>query len=205
MISISWGIDRRNPETIKSSFTRIAKELFKAAIKVNNNHFRITEIEFYYWCPCHQDNTTHYHEQLGGHWRMHTQGLDITLESGGDKDTGHNGGILIRGIYDDNHPTLRGKDKPLQYVNGPRKVLFRLFEKMKEVSDANILQLIPGHFPEPDKIHIAKRHGLKPYDGGKDKKYEIDDTQINYLYRYFTDKEHLYNEAYWINAEAEEL
>lgn len=159
---------------------------------------RITEIEFYFWSDEHQDNTTHEHEQDAGEWRMHNQGLDITFEALGDNTIGQFGGILIRGIY------VAGEgDEKKKHINGPRKVLFKIFELMGKVEAQNILQLVPGHFKTPREIHTTMRHGLKT---GVISGYEITDDFIKKPYRYFTDKGKLsYPESHWKGLEINEL
>nr|NQU91311.1 hypothetical protein [Bacteroidota bacterium] len=120
---MDWTIDPRN---VESSFNRIAKELLTSyALYANAKEFRITEIEFYFYHPEHPDNYTHPHKRKKGEWRFHNQGLDITLSGNETQD----GGILIRGIKND------------RYVNGPRKIIYYLFQHFDNVESSNSLEL----------------------------------------------------------------
>lgn len=199
MANLNLEIDRTNDGSIKASFDRIAKDIFRSAIKVNYHLLRITEIEFYFWSDEHQDNTTHDHNRNAGEWRMHNQGIDITFQAEGDKKSGQVGGILIRGIYD---KSIEEEEEKKRYINGPRKVLFRIFELMGKVEEQSTLQLIPKHF-ENIPIHTTSRHGLKE---SATKDYVIDDKYISKHYRYFTDNGMLsYPASHWKGLEIKEL
>jgi len=121
---------------IEGSFDRIARKLLtESVLKVNDKTLEITEIEFYYFCPdLHEDKYTHPHSFEAGKWRYHNQGLDITLQGSDIQD----GGILIRGI----------KVGEL-YVNGPLKVVQKIYETFTQCTDVN--QLILLEVPQNDK------------------------------------------------------
>ncbi len=196
MTKLNLKIDRTDEASIKISFDRIAKDIFRSAIKVNEHKLRITEIEFYFWSDEHQDYTTHEHNRNAGEWRMHNQGVDITFQAEGDEKSGQVGGILIRGILDDK---LDGKSR---YINGPLKVWFRLFELLGKAEIQGTIQLVPNSFIAP-AIYTTTRHGLKP---AVTKNYIIDDKFLSKPYRYFTDKGKLsYPESHWIGLEINEL
>jgi hypothetical protein len=190
MTQLNLKIDRTDEASIKVSFDRIAKDIFRSAIKVNQHKLRITEIEFYFWSDEHKDYTTHEHNRNAGEWRMHNQGIDITFQAEGNKKSGQVGGVLIRGIYDN---SIKEEEKK-KYINGPRKVLFRLFELMGNVEEQSTLQLLPNHFEAIPTIYKAKRHGLNV---AKTNTYEVTKDFVEAQYRYYTDKENLYTPSYW--------
>ena len=147
---MNWSI---NPKEVEESFDRIAKSLLQEyVIVINDKEFRLTEIEFYFFHPDHQDNYTHVHRQKEGAWRFHNQGLDITLQGNKEQD----GGILIRGLKHD------------KYVNGPGRIIRALFENFGKVDSSNIIQLnkitkqdkqiIKTFRHLPNKIEYAEFH-----------------------------------------------
>lgn len=148
-----------NNEKIEESFDRIAEEILTSkAIYVNDIEFRFTEIEFYYFHEkYHPDNYTHEHLRKPGEWRFHNQGLDITFR--GDEKS--DGGILIRGVLVDG-----------EYINGPRKIVAKIFESFDEITKNNSFTLknIPKQTVEilktfrhlPSK-NIEKDYHRKPY------------------------------------------
>lgn len=81
-------------------FDRIADCLMNdCAIENHESLFRLTEIEFYWNSPTHNDNSTYERKHVNpenGDWFFHYSGVDIALKS--QKLNGH-GGILIRRIY----------------------------------------------------------------------------------------------------------
>lgn len=138
---------------VEQSFDRIASDLIKNhALVVNDKAFRFTEIEFYYYHkPGHEDTYTHPHQRTAGEWRFHSQGFDLTLE--GDKKT-KDGGILIRGLYG---PTSEIDEATASYVNGPRKVLVKLFEAFGSAFEPGCIQLMEA--AEWDvEVYKAFRH-----------------------------------------------
>ena len=125
---------------IENSFDRIANEILNnMVLQVNNVNLDITEIEFYYFYDKkHEDNYTHEHKRDTGEWRFHNQGLDITLPRNEFSD----GGILIRGLKHEK-----------KYVNGPRKIITRMFEIFGKVDSNNSLQLLKS---ENKNLEIIK-------------------------------------------------
>lgn len=148
MEQLNLKIDIFSQKTIQNSFDRIATDLIlQWQLKINNEIFSFTEIEFYFFYKgIHEDNATHKHSYDVGQWRIHSQGLDITFQSSDISD----GGILIRGLKSE-----KG------YVNGPRRVLETIFKNFNPVID---LQQQFGLIPKPtgNSIEIFKtvRHGL---------------------------------------------
>src|SRR4051812_18279823 len=105
-----------------SSFSEIANDLFNDyVIQVNDNLYRLLEIEFYYNdSKEHSDSYTHGHmcQNRSGYWYVHGSGIDITI--GNEQATG---GILLRSIK---KLSPAGTDKKEQYFFGPLNVLTEL-------------------------------------------------------------------------------
>jgi len=65
---------KTDSQDINDDFKRIALELMNYWIlKIENSHYRITEIEFYFNSNTHNDNYTHGHElqKKTGSWYFH--------------------------------------------------------------------------------------------------------------------------------------
>jgi hypothetical protein len=161
---------------IDQSFDSIAKELINEhVILVNDQEFQFTEIEFYYYNTGHEDMYTHRHLRRAGEWRIHNQGLDITLEGNNEKD----GGILIRGLKYDS--TDANGQKRVIYINGPIKALGELFESMGSVVNSSSIKL-------SQKNHVHKQIS-KTFRHIPNKKQN---KEFHFKkYRYFTDFENL--------------
>jgi hypothetical protein len=125
--------------------------------------FLLTEVEFYYFRKrLHEDMAVHEHVVEKGRWRCHSQGLDISL--GYDDD--YDGGILIRGIR-----------SRLESVNGPRRVLSRIFEGFDPINRvSNYFGLVKTKNPRQFDMHKTVRQGVRS-------------TYANSLYRYYCDVE----------------
>ena len=80
---------------IPASFPQIANELFnKNVIQVNDNYYRLLEVEFYYNdFTGHKDKYTHGHkwQRRSNYWYVHASGIDISIGT----ETSP-GGILLR-------------------------------------------------------------------------------------------------------------
>lgn len=154
-------------EDIQGSFERISKDLIRNyQLVVNNKHFAFTEIEFYYFhTEKHRDFSVHKHMLPEGNWRAHNQGLDITF-AGTDKT---DGGILIRGIRE------IGSEN---YTNGPRKVIFKIFESFPLIHKRGEIRLESKTPPSTNDIKRTFRHGIS-----KTTENEFREAK----YRYFTD------------------
>ena len=152
---------------IDQSFDAIAKELINEHVLiVNDQEFHFTEIEFYYFNIGHEDIYTHRHLRRAGEWRIHNQGLDITLEGNNEKD----GGILIRGL-----------EQYGKYINGPIKALGVLFESMGSVVNTSSIVLSKRN-PVNNQIIKTFRHIPN----------KIQNKDFHFKkYRYLTDLEHL--------------
>jgi len=152
---MDFQIDLKN---IDGSFDLIAKQLLLSrAIQINNQIVEITEIEFYFFKEgSHADKYTHPHERNAGEWRLHNQGIDITLQGTKDQD----GGILIRGIK-----------LGSEFINGPLKSLSRIFELMGSASFRATIELVKTSVKEkeiiktfrhlPNKIQYSEFHESK--------------------------------------------
>ena len=128
-------IHKLKKEDIEAAFKKIAKEIFNNyLLKIKDNKYRITEIEFYYYDKCihpdpyvHRDNR----QQSCGEWYFHRykesdklkvgnyKGLDITFGNNSSF-----GGILIRAIEKQNEEN--------DYTEGPCKVVNCILEIEKD-------------------------------------------------------------------------
>jgi len=153
---MDFQIDNQN---IANSFDSIADYLLTGSVLlVNESELELTEIEFYYFYDkIHEDNYTHSHKRILGEWRFHNQGLDITLQGTDIQD----GGVLIRGV--------KIKD---EYINGPIRVVQKIFELFGSVTNCNKIMLKPTKKRKkeiiktfrhlPNKITYSDFH-FKPY------------------------------------------
>ena len=151
---------------IQQSFDQIAQKLMNSWIlAVQDNQYRFSEIEFYYFHEkCHRDNYTHEHQYDEGRWRFHNAGLDITFDG---KNGEFDGGILIRGIYN---------ESVKEYVNGPRRVVRRIFDELQSVYSVHKkLGLIYDSDLAQVEIFKTTRQGLsvKVSPEFKDKEYRF--------------------------------
>jgi len=164
---------------ISASFDQIANDLFNNyIIKVNDNFYRLLEIEFYYNdSKDHNDSYTHGHkwQSRSGYWYVHGSGIDISIGS-----ESASGGILLRSIQ---KLSPKPSDEKEQYVFGPQKVLTELISGLNSCFDskANVFALVPpaDHSIAIDKVPVEEiiqcgRIGLS----AKDEKYK------NAPYRY---------------------
>lgn len=89
-------IEAETPE----EFDTIANHLMNDyAIENHESLFRLTEIEFYWNSPTHNDSSTYNRNHVNpdnGDWFFHYSGVDIALKN--ERLEGY-GGILIRGVY----------------------------------------------------------------------------------------------------------
>lgn len=166
MKNLNLKINTNTKETIQSSFDRIAKEIISDwQLKIDNELFSFTEIEFYFFCEAvHEDNSTHEHNYNEGLWRLHSQGIDITFQSTDISD----GGILIRGLK-----SKKG------YINGPRRILETIFKIFSSVTTIqHQFGLVCESSASPCAIFKTTRHGLSKSE---------QNTFNDYPYRYYTD------------------
>lgn len=125
-------INTTSIETIEQSFKTIAETLLKDyKIKVNDQFYRLLDIEFYY---SHEgkfvDPYIHGNElqKETGRWYFHESGIDITIGSDGNY-----GGILIRGI---GRLTKEGTEGTIEEeIHGPLKVMKELMTNLHAVND----------------------------------------------------------------------
>ena len=124
-MELNLKLDFTSQATIDGCFTRIANDLFNTyKLILNGSEYLFTEIEFYLFVEdVHADKSTHKHKIPVGHWRAHSQGLDISL---GFDDKTYDGGILVRGIK-----------KEKEYINGPRRVVAQIFQEFGSVFESN--------------------------------------------------------------------
>jgi len=124
-MALDLSINRKNTKTISSSFDRIANDLIHHhQLNLQGTVYTFTEIEFYYFDKeSHPDKYSHKHSYAVGKWRFHLQGLDISLgyEPEGEDFISY-GGILLRGLKSEEH-----------YINGPKRILAHIFEKLGDI------------------------------------------------------------------------
>jgi len=190
----------KEKKEIQTRFDELADYLMnKLCIAVNDKHYRIVEIEMYYYHKDkHADPYVHgYPEQLNcGTWYFHYSGLglDITF---GNKEKNIYGGILIRSIKE--------LDENPKYINGPFNVLKEIFPKMtietggKGICIEALQEKHQKEFTQKD-IYIGKRIGLtkEALDRRENKRQEHDKDYVkkedpkrdyeNIDYRYIVEK-----------------
>lgn len=172
----NYTIDKNNPV---ESFNRIANELFNEyCISTHKGSYFITEIEFYFRSPKHDDKYVHGHEsqKKNGFWYFHWAGIDVTIGDGENY-----GGILIRGIK------KRNQNEIWEFTSGPINVMQELLSAQKSVfvEDSLRLHLIKQVENELAVIYCSPRIGLHSD--------EIPTIYHDKLYRYVIDadiKEH---------------
>jgi hypothetical protein len=156
-----------NCDNVEGDFRRIATELMNRwVIKVAEEKYRITEIEFYYKNEFHSDPYIHGHVQQleKGKWYFHGSGIDLTF---GDGEA--YGGILIRAIYNINRK---------KYHYGPLNCVQEIFRNFSNIYETKLsFGLAPskeGQF-ESEKPISAPRVGLNAIK---------DPEMCNKLYRF---------------------
>jgi hypothetical protein len=116
-----FKIESGNPKLVSQFFNKIADYiLLHSLLQINENQYKIVEMEFYFFGENHKDGYTHDHDLDGGMWRAHNSGIDITLAG----ESSEYGGILLRSIKNISDNT---------YINGPRKVLFEIIKNLGNV------------------------------------------------------------------------
>jgi hypothetical protein len=135
----------RIEQETNSEFEKIAFELLNNyAIQNHESIYRITEIEFYWNSPTHNDQSTYPRNHVNpnnGDWFFHYSGVDIALKS--EKLKGY-GGILIRGIH------CIKSNKPYK---GPMVCAMKLFSGTNAFSESIKTRIIKYEF---DKREYTK-------------------------------------------------
>ena len=173
LLQQKWLLDGN---CIEKKFQHLASILLHdVAILKGNKKYRLTDIEFYFYCPTHQDIITYPRNSKAGEWFFHSSGVDLSFESNvpmrEKASTGKLmpcltsdsafGGILIRGIK---HIDCFSDHQEEKYkLNGPMKVCEELFDKFDAFGN-------PDDFPRiilekhNDTSHIKSCHrvNLKP-------------------------------------------
>lgn len=163
------NIDTASPETVKESFTKIAEMLFNDyQLQVNDNFYRLIDIEFYYHSlSVHEDVYTHGEDVQSqkGKWYFHNSGIDITIGNGKD-----HGGILIRAIAKLHGEATYATNYIQKEIHGPINVSDELLKNFNGPFDnkPNIFQLnnisqseTKSKMVAPKLIASSKRIGLK--------------------------------------------
>ncbi len=175
-------IDKGSKGSIIKSFDRIAEILFSNyLLQVNENFYRLIDIEFYYLTDgdSHRDIYTHKHsEQLHlGKWYFHDSGIDITFGDG----LNHYGGILLRGIAKINNLQSDSGEIYIQ-VHGPVKVKSTICERFNSAfSDSpNYFRLVENHsITKPLYVVKTQRINLNPQKDIEEIKYH--DSKYRYV------------------------
>ena len=158
--------------------------LHDVAILKGNKKYRLTDIEFYFYCPNHQDIITYPRNSKAGEWFFHSSGVDLSFESNvpmrEKASTGKLmpcltsdsafGGILIRGIK---HIDCFSDHQEEKYkLNGPMKVCEELFDKFDAFGN-------PDDFPRiilekhNDTSHIKSSHRVNLKSASKTTKDKV--------------------------------
>lgn len=174
----------KDEESLEKHFIRIAYLLLnKVILIVDENQYRLTEIEFYFFnATCHEDPYIHKDEmQLNpNQWYFHGSGLDITFGDGINY-----GGVLIRGIKQ-----LNCGDQG--FTNGPLRVVKEVFRSFGNIC-INDHKLHLSKAIQLDEVLVMRsaRVGLKDKNDNNAGRYK------EKKYRFLTfpfDKNHNYSE-----------
>lgn len=147
LLQQKWLLDGN---CIEKKFQHLASILLHdVAILKGNKKYRLTDIEFYFYCPTHQDIITYPRNSKAGEWFFHSSGVDLSFESNVPmrekaltgklmpcltSDSAF-GGILIRGIK---HIDCFSDHQEEKYkLNGPMKVCEELFDKFDAFGEVN--------------------------------------------------------------------
>lgn len=147
LLQQKWLLDGN---CIEKKFQHLASILLHdVAILKGNKKYILTDIEFYFYCPTHQDIITYPRNSKAGEWFFHSSGVDLSFESNvpmrEKASTGKLvpcltsdsafGGILIRGIK---HIDCFSDHQEETYkLNGPMKVCEELFDKFDAFGEVN--------------------------------------------------------------------
>lgn len=162
-------INTTSIETIEQSFQDIASILFCYKINVNDQCYRLLDIEFYYSLEGTFDDPYIHGNKLqreSGRWYFHESGLDITF--GAD---GNYGGILIRGL---GKLSKDGEEDIVEdEIHGPLKVVKELTSNFHSIMDysPNKFCLLKMNVDKeasvlPMEIIKTNRIGLKTHPRG---------------------------------------
>lgn len=170
-------INTTSSETIEQSFKAIADTLLKDfKIKVNNQFYRLLDIEFYY---SHEgklvDPYIHGNDlqKETGRWYFHGSGIDITFG-----DDGNYGGILIRGI---GKLAKDGKEGIIEEeIHGPVNVMKELTSNFHAVMDVspNEFCLVKMNIEQKSELPTmfiisSNRIGLETHSTDKDGLFKL--------------------------------
>jgi len=177
-----WLLDGSN---IEKKFQDLASILLhNVVILKGNKKYKLTDIEFYFYCPTHQDIITYPRNSKAGEWFFHSSGVDLSFESNvpmrEKASTGKLmpcltsdsafGGILIRGIK---HIDCFSDHQEEKYkLNGPMKVCEELFDKFDAFGN-------PDDFPRiilekhNDTSHIKSSHRVNLKSASKTTKDKV--------------------------------
>ena len=153
--------------------------LHNCCLQVGDKQYELTEIEFYYYAPGHEDpfckrnpiklQDTKFPKVDSDKLFFHYSGVDISFDSDdADKMKRQYGGILIRGIKSED-----GEEE----FNGPLKVLCHLLNTTQRFG-GSVLTLGTKKTPSTVEILSTERYGLSAYENERLK-------FIDNLYRFY--------------------
>lgn len=170
------AIERPDSEAhFEGYFTQIATFLMQETVlRAENQHYRFTELEFYFQSKDHPDPFCHNNDLQKSKWQwyFHPSGIDITF--GGEEAFG---GILIRGVRKIDIPQM-GIDAE-DFVSGPVNVIRDVFSNIGSIESGTLrlgLEYLKGEkspIVQSSRIGIKKENDTLDYHGR--------------LYRFITD------------------
>lgn len=177
-----WLLDGSN---IEKKFQDLASILLhNVVILKGNKKYKLTDIEFYFYCSTHQDIITYPRNSKAGEWFFHSSGVDLSFESyiemRAKPSTGKLmpcltadsvfGGILIRGMK--SLSNISDHKEETYKLNGPMKVCEELFDKFDAFGN-------PDDFPRiilekhNDTSHIKSSHRVNLKSASKTTKDKV--------------------------------
>lgn len=168
-----WLLDGSN---IEKKFQDLANILLhNVVILKGNKKYKLTDIEFYFYCSTHQDIITYPRNSKAGEWFFHSSGVDLSFESHieirAKPSTGKLmpcltadsvfGGILIRGMK--SLSNISDHKEETYKLNGPMKVCEELFDKFDAFGEVyNFPRLTLESHDTTSGIKSCHRVNLKP-------------------------------------------
>ena len=187
-------INTDSKKEIINSLEEIALDIItNRKIVINESKYSFIDIEFYFWHSNHQDEYTLDHNRRPkGEFEIHRFGVDISL---GDSKSEY-GGILIRGLYDENNKKVIPKShivKELynQFVIGKNN----RFDLIKEKSQWNDIF-------STKRLNLGKADTKKEKFVDKDYRFLANDMMI---FKKYPNKEAIFKNSNLNDQDIEEL
>jgi hypothetical protein len=144
---------------LDEKFGEIASALMNDwLLQIENEKYRIAELEFYFNSDTHQDSYAHGHSQQKsiGKWYFHGSGIDITIGSQNAL-----GGILIRALQKLPYEAQLSKG----YTYGPLNILTEIFSIIPSIESHpltfGLKKALPGELKN-EQVLACPRVGLNP-------------------------------------------